>query len=253
MSMGLGNVFLDSLVECECEHDHHIAEGTDCVIEGIDGDFIVLPTQVTALLTEALNKDQLENAWRKMQRLHKSDWASTGRSRKQLVAMAKDQRFLDHGDHVKRLIDGGVSSDGQTFSGGGGIRWGGLLSSKGQVLMRTRGSFEYGPSQNQYQQTLGFQNFDKIIAAKDITWIDKARLLLRDRLRVHCDCPAYRYFYAAAATTKGFALYPELRPASIKNPKKKGGICKHLHLTLQWLGTHNAALGKELRQWKAGP
>lgn len=248
--MGLINPVLDALVEAETpEATLEAMEGLECLTEGVQGDSVVLSGEVVALLTEALDRNGLERVWRQLRKTYGAKWVDGGRTRKQLVSMTRGQRFINHHAHLDALLKGGVRDDGESFGGGGGIRWGGLMEKNGEVLMRTMGSFEYGPSQNVYQQTISFQNFRNIINQDGLTWLDKARLLMRDKVKVHCDCKAYRFYYAYTADQKGFGLYPELRPAQIRNPKNKGGICKHLHLTLQWLGTHNAALARELKQF----
>lgn len=231
-SIGLKNKALDQLVEHDVIDLPVITEGDD----------IVLCEDVTALLVEG----DLDKA---MRRLQVSGWRVEGRTSKQLVDMARRSKdFIRHELHVKRLLKGGTDDKGKPIAGGGGLRWGGLLVKDGEAALRVYGSFEYGPDQKIYQQTIKFANFKKIAGYDELNWLDKARLLVRDRLKVHCDCPAYRFFYNYTANQKGFGLYPELRPAGKTNPRNNGGICKHLHVALQYMGGQHAKIASELKQ-----
>lgn len=50
-----------------------------------------------------------------------------------------------------------------------------------------------------------------------------------NHIQVACDCPDFRYRFAYMATQKGYGFNTvEGRPANIRNPKNKGGICKHI-------------------------
>ena len=173
-------------------------------------------------------------------------WSTAGRKLEKLLAHV-DPRFLHHDEHMDKLLHGGLRSDGVKFPGGGGLRWGGLLIDDKEAVLRVLGSYEYKDEQEQYQQTIRFANFHKIAKLKDLNWSEKARRLIGDRLKVHCDCPAFRYFYAYTADQKGFGLYPEVRASNKTNPAKRGGICKHLHLVLKYLPTHAQHMAGELK------
>ena len=79
--------------------------------------------------------------------------------------------------------------------------------------------------------------------------MEKARALIKDHLKVHCDCPAFQYHYAYVAHKKGFGLKKETRPARIKNPKRKGSVCKHLHVVLKWLGGQHPKFASEMKRY----
>lgn len=240
----MGHEWLDVLTES-------IEAGliTEDILDGLDLPFlveadedgsIILEGTMVELITEAsLGKDGLQSALKRIQRL---GWNVQGRTAKQLLDMARGQTFINHHTHLSRLIKGGHG-----FPGGGGIRDVGIVAKNGQTHVAVNGSWEYGGPRERYQVTLGFSNWDRIVKDGKITWPDKARLLLRDRLKVHCDCKAFRYYYAYTAHKKGFGLYPELRPADIRNPKNRGGICKHIHHAIQYLGGNNAIMASQLK------
>lgn len=235
--------WLDVLTESDENILTEVLEGVDIpfLIEADDDGFLILEPTLTTLITEALDKDGLESALKRIQRL---GWDVDGRTIKQLVGMAKGQKFINHQKHLDRLVKGG---DG--FPGGGGLRDIGIHHKNGEAHLAVNGSWEYGGPRERYQLTLKFANFDNIMKDTKTTWIDKSRLLLRDRLRVHCNCKAFRYYYAYTASKKGFGLYPELRPAEIRNPGNKGGICKHLHHGLQFLGGNHAKIAAQLKSY----
>jgi hypothetical protein len=233
----IGNQFLDVLTET-LDPD---VEVFNLLIEGVDGDCIVIPA-VPDFLAEAQTPEEA------LAKLRKTGWSTAGRSLGRIQNNI-DPRFIHHQEHLQKLINGGTRPNGEPFPGGGGLRWGGLEISGQNALLRVMGSFEYKNKQEIYQQIIHFSNLDKILKARGVSWVDKARMLMKDRLKIHCDCPAYRYFHAHAATKKGFALYPELRPANVNNPENKGGICKHLHLTLQYLPAQSSQIAKELKAW----
>jgi hypothetical protein len=234
--LGLTNQWLDVLAEgAEPVHEGHFMP-----VEGVEEGCVVL-----------LAEDRLETALRTMR---KRNWKTDGVEKAEIMAEV-DPRFINHDEHLHKLVHGGVRDDGTKFTGGGGIRWGGLVIKGGEAVLRTMGSFEYKDTQQVYQQTLRFSNFGRISRTRlDLSWPDRARLLLRDRLKVHCDCPAFRYYYAYTAGKKGFGLYPELRPAKETNPGNRGGVCKHLHLVLKWLGGQYPKMASELKKYyEVGP
>lgn len=226
------NPYLDLLAETlNPNEETYFAE-----IEGIDQKYIVL-APIPDSINESLTPSEI------LKNLRKSGWSTAGRSRERILKEI-DPRFIHHDEHLKRLIDGG---DG--FSGGGGLRWGGLEIKGKNALLRVMGSLEYDKPQEIYQQVIHFANFDKIANAKGLTWPQKAQMLMKDRLKIHCDCKAFQYFHAHAATKKGFSLYPELRPSDKTNPSKRGGICKHLNLVLKWLPTQGSSIAGEMKEY----
>lgn len=226
------NPYLDLLAETlNPNEETYFAE-----IEGIDQKYIVL-APIPNSITEALTPSEI------LKNLRKSGWSTAGRSRERILREI-DPRFIHHDEHLKRLIDGG-----DNYPGGGGLRWGGLEIKGKNALLRVMGSLEYDKPQEIYQQVIHFANFDKIANAKGLTWPQKAQMLMKDRLKIHCDCKAFQYFHAHAATKKGFSLYPELRPSDKTNPSKRGGICKHLNLVLKWLPTQGSSIAGEMKEY----
>ena len=179
-------------------------------------------------------------------------WVREGLDRSRLMSII-DPTFIHHAAHFTRLLKGGVSDRGRPFPGGGGLRWGGLVVSENEALLRVMGSMEYNKPQEIYQQTVKFSNYHAVAEDAELSWPDKAQILLtRDNLRVDCDCDAYRFYHRRAATVKGFALIPEDRPSPHNNPSLRGGICKHLNVTLRWLGAQGSQLASEMKQHHEG-
>ncbi len=183
-----------------------------------------------------------------MARLRERGWSSDGWTRDRIITEI-DPSFVHHSEHLDRLLHGGSDPDGRKFAGGGGLRWGGLDVSEQEAVLRVMGSFEYHPTQEIYQQTVRFANYRRVAEDAELTWPEKARMLLTmDSLRVHCDCDAYRFYHQNAATRKGFALVPENRAAPINNPSNRSGACKHLNVVLKWLGAQGSQLASEMKR-----
>lgn len=236
----MGQEWLDLITETEAVVNEDVMDGvmmpTCCEADGHGS--LVLDHEV-ALVLEHLSKEGLDGALRKLRKLNGDSWKTEGRTAKQLLNMVKGQKFIQHQEHLQRMRD----------SKTGGLRDIGIFNKEGQVFMAVNGSTEWHNPRKRYQITIGFQNFDRIVADNNLTWSDKARLLMRDKLKVHCNCKAFRYFYAYTAGQKGFGLLPELRPAEVNNPKNKGGICKHLHHALSLLGTNSQKVASQLKQY----
>lgn len=202
-------------------------------------------------IDEARKSADLDGAVTKMKR--KGVWVEDGWTREEMVRTI-DPRFIHHSEHFHRLLHGGVSDRGRPFPGGGGIKWGGLVVSEEEALLRVNGSLEYNKPQEIYQQTVRFSNFHAVARNPDLTWTEKAQVLLtRDHLRVHCECQAYRFYHQRPATVKGFALIPEDRHAPHNNPDGRGGVCKHLNVTLRWLGAQGSQLASEMKTYYERP
>lgn len=208
--------------------------------DGVEDEFIVIPEAVELLVERDLAPV--------LKKLKAAGWKNEGWTRDRILKEI-DPRFIHHAEHFEKLMYGGVHADGTPFKGGGGLSWGGLTIKGGEAMLKVMGSFEYKKRQEKYENRIKFANFGKIARAKDVTWPEKARLLLRDQLKVHCNCPAYRYYYAYTATKKGFALKKELRPSKVTNRKKTGAVCKHLNVTLRWLGGQYSKMASELKAY----
>lgn len=198
-------------------------------------------------LDEARQGADLDAAVSRLKR--QGDWVDEGWTRDRILSVV-DPSFIHHQEHFTRLLRGGVSDRGRPFPGGGGLRWGGLVVTEEEALLRVMGSMEYNKPQEIYQQTVRFSNYHLIAEDEELSWPEKARLLLtRDNLKLHCDCNAYRFYHQRAATTKGFALMPENRAALTNNPSERGGVCKHLNVTVRWLGAQTQQLAGEMKKF----
>lgn len=176
-------------------------------------------------------------------------WVDEGWDRARIIREI-DPSFIHHAEHFDRLLAGGTNHKGEPYPGGGGLRWGGLVVTEEEALLRVMGSREYPKAQEIYQQTVRFANYRRVAEAEGLTWPEKARLLLtKDSLRVHCDCEAFKFYHNRAATVKGFALMPEEREAPVNNPNDRAGVCKHLNVTLKWLGAQYPQLASEMKQY----
>lgn len=53
--------------------------------------------------------------------------------------------------------------------------------------------------------------------------------MTKHHLQVNCTCPDFYYRFSYTATIKGYGFNTnQLIPASIRNPKNRGSMCKHL-------------------------
>lgn len=58
--------------------------------------------------------------------------------------------------------------------------------------------------------------------------------VLRDaKVKVYCNCEAYKYFFSYVAWKNGYGLMPEDRPPRIRNPHQVQSVCKHCYHVLQ--------------------
>ena len=89
---------------------------------------------------------------------------------------------------------------------------------------------------------LAFKN-DKNYKQSD--WID---LILGSDIEVHCNCPAYKYYWQNIATELDYAIEKEDRPANIRNPSKKGSVCKHLAKVLIYMPNNRMDILKDLKK-----
>jgi 2'-5' RNA ligase len=80
------------------------------------------------------------------------------------------------------------------------------------------------------------------------TFLAAARLATTDgNIKVHCDCPAYKYWgFQYIDTTRGAALRREGRYPAVRNPGLRGTVCKHLHQVLQVLPFNAPKIASEM-------
>lgn len=159
-----------------------------------------------------------------------------------------DPKFINHLHHYNLM-----------FRGGDGIPPGGGLDSKAKVVLgdreihiTTNGSWEWvkkkGRKKRKYTQKFSIPYMSHIAKGEKKSWREKALAMLNGHLKVHCNCPAFKYFYQHTADRKGFSIYPQKTPSNIRNPGKRGGLCKHLHLALRFLPTYWSTLASQLKK-----
>ncbi len=195
-------------------------------------------------IQEARSRDDLDRIIAELR--GSSEWQPDGRTIAE-VRGEIDPDFINHSQHYLRMMQGGRRPDGSTYRGGGGLQ-----SVRMQIGERTAevviaGSREWRPEAHSYLTRIRFANYP-LIAGQPLTWTERARLLLRDDVRVHCSCPAFRYYHAHAATEKGFALLPEDRPASAINPAGRGGVCKHLEHALRYVAANYTTIAGAMKR-----
>jgi hypothetical protein len=85
-----------------------------------------------------------------------------------------------------------------------------------------------------------FVDFNEQVQDKSINAVECARLLLwESNIRVHCTCPAFRFWGSEYVLTQlDAAIIPENRFPHIRNPFLKGIVCKHGARTLKVLNFH---------------
>jgi len=84
----------------------------------------------------------------------------------------------------------------------------------------------------------------------DLTAPEAARLLLwAANIRVHCPCPAFKFWgMQYIMTKKDAAIIPEVRYPHIRNPQLKGVVCKHLNRTLKVLPFHLGDMASAIKE-----
>jgi len=89
---------------------------------------------------------------------------------------------------------------------------------------------------HEWHQWIRMTELPDVIEDPDMTIQDKVKLALQGDLQVHCNCPAFKYWgYQYITTQLGAAVTPEHRPPNVRNPQRKGDVCKHLALVLRVL------------------
>lgn len=204
-----------------------------------------LATLTPMPVTEAASEDQLQRELLGLRRL--PNWVGDGWTRRDILEEV-DPEFIHHAEHYERMLAGGTREDGSIYPGTKGIRSVAIRANERKAEIIIDGSREWDPDDHSYMNYIRFLNYPRIRRVESLTWPDKARLLLRDQVQVHCTCPAFRFFYRYGATAKGFSLLPENRPAEITNPELRGSVCKHLARSLTYLGAWYPRIATGMRQ-----
>lgn len=102
---------------------------------------------------------------------------------------------------------------------------------------------------NGWETYIQFREWDQEVNDRDYNAVEAARLLLWGaNLRLHCGCPAYRFWgFQYILTKKEAAIVPEKRYPTIRNPHLKGVACKHLIRTLKVLPFHLGDMAREIK------
>jgi len=91
-------------------------------------------------------------------------------------------------------------------------------------------------------EAMRLQSRDKLM-----TNVDVVNLSVFGDIKFHCDCPAFKYYgFQYMATELDYALVPESRPPTIRNPNLEGCVCKHLYQVLQRLPMHITVIARDM-------
>jgi hypothetical protein len=105
---------------------------------------------------------------------------------------------------------------------------------------KTRSS-EYAKNSTRWVQRVQFEDFTELAKDKDIS-IDEAVDLVIDEgdVRVSCNCPAFLYWgYAYIDWQLDFERgKPVTIAPNVRNPNRKGVVCKHLSRVLERFSEH---------------
>ena len=103
-----------------------------------------------------------------------------------------------------------------------------------------------------WRQRIRIKDFDKIVKSfiKDKNYKEKdwVSLLLDSDIEVHCDCPAYKYYWQNIATDLSYAIEEEHREPNIRNPSRKGTVCKHIAKVLIYLPNNKMSIIKDINR-----
>jgi hypothetical protein len=106
---------------------------------------------------------------------------------------------------------------------------------------------------NGWNTYIQFPEWDDQMLDPSLTVNDAAKLLLwAGNVRVHCPCPAFKYWgMQYIMTQKDAAIVPEDRYPHIRNPNLKGVVCKHLNRTLKVLPFHLGDMASAMKEQRA--
>ena len=102
---------------------------------------------------------------------------------------------------------------------------------------------------NGWNTYLQFMDWDEQLVDPSITPTEMARLLLwAGDIRVHCSCPAYKFWgHQYVATQHEAAIIPENRFPAIRNPQLKGQLCKHLRVSIKTVPFHLGEIAQAIK------
>ena len=107
---------------------------------------------------------------------------------------------------------------------------------------------------NGWSTYIQFVDWDEQLKDNSIDANEAARLLLwSGNIRVHCPCPAFKFWGSQYILTQlDAAIVPELRMPHIRNPHLKGIVCKHLNRCLKVQPFHLGDMAREIKKQRAG-
>lgn len=84
-----------------------------------------------------------------------------------------------------------------------------------------------------YAVHVRFEDLDRR-KTRSMTPADINDVIRNSDLRVKCNCPAYKFWgFKYISTEAGYGLSVESRNPEIRNPDKRGYVCKHIYRALQ--------------------
>ncbi len=99
-----------------------------------------------------------------------------------------------------------------------------------------------------WNQRVKLKDLKKYIRDTSMTDVKKVRAALTGNIAVHCDDPSFKFWgYQYIGTINGYSIKKETRFPIIRNPKLRGGLCKHLEAVLRVLPFHATKIVKAYR------
>ncbi len=169
-------------------------------------------------------------------------WNRAGWARTKILE-GVDAEFIHHREHADKMLHGG-----DDFPAAKGIRKITMRADEKAAELTIDGSREWDKKPHSYRASVKFSNYTAIRTLEGMTWPEKARMLMEDNVLVDCTCDAFRYYYRAGATKKGFALVRENRPAKVRNKRNRGTVCKHLEHALKYIGGQYAVIAGAMKR-----
>lgn len=170
---------------------------------------------------------------------------------------ATDPKFIHHSAYRKELPDanvGGAEYQELTSMGSGKVR-------RWEAIFEVGTSGRWGTSSGvSYKQRIVLLALEPLLRAKApkkrtkvkrLSMLDKVRYVVDGDLQVSCTCPAYLYWgYKYINTSLGTAApgAKERRAPDIRNPQRRGIVCKHLDLVLSVLPFVASSITRDLKK-----
>ena len=103
---------------------------------------------------------------------------------------------------------------------------------------------------NGWNTYIQFVDWNEQVADKSIDANEAARLLLwSGNIRLHCDCPAFKFWGSQYILTQlDAAIVPEMRMPHIRNPHLKGIVCKHGNRVLKVAPFHLGDMASAIKE-----